>query len=47
MKRKAKLLGITVMLLPEDLSHDEVNRQLGLSFAYTEAVDAFVRRCLQ
>ena len=44
---KAKALGVAMDVLPEDLSHGEVNRNLGLPSAYTEAVDTFVRRQLQ
>ncbi len=47
MVEKAKTLGVAMAVLPEDLSHGEVNRQLGLRSAYTDAVDAFVRRQLQ
>lgn len=47
MAEKAKTLGVAMDVLPEDLSHGEVNRNLGLPSAYTQAVDAFVRRQLQ
>lgn len=47
MADKAKTLGVPMEVLPEDLSHGEVNRLLGASSAYTEAVDAFVRKQLQ
>ncbi|WP_213602030.1 alpha/beta hydrolase [Pseudoxanthomonas japonensis] len=47
MVEKAKTLGVAMDVLPEDLSHGEVNRELGLPSAYTDAVDAFVRRQLQ
>lgn len=47
MAEKAKSLGVAMDVLPQDLSHGEVNRDLGLPSAYTEAVDAFVRRQLQ
>ncbi|HEY1035705.1 MAG TPA: alpha/beta hydrolase [Pseudoxanthomonas sp.] len=47
MAEKAQALGVTMEVLPEDLSHGEVNRLLGASSAYTEAVDAFVRKQLQ
>jgi acetyl esterase/lipase len=43
MKKKGNSLGVTIDVLPEDLSHREVNRDLGLPSRYTEAVDAFVR----
>lgn len=47
MADKAKTLEVPMEVLPEDLSHGEVNRLLGASSAYTEAVDAFVRRQLK
>lgn len=47
MVEKAKTLGVAMDVLPVDLSHGEVNRELGLPSAYTEAVNAFVRRQLQ
>lgn len=47
MAEKAKTLGVAMDVLPEDLSHGEVNRNLGLPSAYTEAVNAFVRKQLQ
>lgn len=47
MVEKAKTLGVAMDVLPEDLSHGEVNRELGLPSDYTKAVDAFVRRRLQ
>lgn len=47
MAEKAKSLGVAMEVLPEDLSHGEVNRELGLPSDYTNAVDAFVRRQLQ
>lgn len=47
MAEKAKTLGVAMDVLPEDLSHGEVNRELGLPSAYTQAVDAFVHRQLQ
>jgi len=39
---KAKTLGVPMQLLPEDLSHGEINKQLGEASAYTEAVERFV-----
>jgi arylformamidase len=39
---KAMGLGIRVEVLPQDLSHADINQQLGLPGAYTEAVDAFL-----
>jgi len=47
MVEKARSLGVVMVLLPENLSHIEVNRELGLPSAYTEAVAAFARRQLQ
>ena len=47
MVEKAKTLGVAMEVLPEDLSHGEVNRNLGSPSAYTEAVGTFVRRQLQ
>ena len=47
MVEKAKTLGVAMDVLPEDLSHGEVNRELGLPSEYTKAADAFVRRQLQ
>ena len=47
MVEKAKTVGVAMDVLPEDLSHGEVNRELGLPSEYTKAADAFVRRQLQ
>ncbi|MFT3670282.1 MAG: alpha/beta hydrolase [Pseudoxanthomonas sp.] len=47
MANKAKTLGVPMEVLPEDLSHGEVNRNLGLPSGYTNTVDAFVRRQLK
>ncbi|MBD9480520.1 alpha/beta hydrolase [Pseudoxanthomonas sp. PXM02] len=47
MAEKAKTLGVAMEVLPEDLSHGEVNRELGLPSGYTNTVDAFVQRHLQ
>jgi arylformamidase len=46
MVEKAKTLGVAMEVLPEDLSHAEVNRLLGTPSGYTDAVDAFVHRQL-
>ena len=35
-------LGVRVQVLRQDLSHRDINQQLGLPGAYTEAVDAFI-----
>ncbi|WP_368564720.1 alpha/beta hydrolase [Pseudoxanthomonas sp. UTMC 1351] len=47
MAEKARSLGVAMDVLPEDLSHTQLNRELGLPSAYTDAVDAFVRRQLR
>ncbi|MEL4893613.1 alpha/beta hydrolase [Xanthomonas protegens] len=39
---KANGRGIRVEVLPQDASHAEINRDLGLPSAYTAAVDAFL-----
>jgi len=44
---KAKTRGVPMEVLPEDLSHGDVNRDLGLPSGYTNTVDAFVRKQLQ
>jgi arylformamidase len=36
-------LGVRVEVLRQNLSHREINQQLGLPGAYTEAVDAFIQ----
>jgi acetyl esterase/lipase len=38
----ARRLGVRAEVLPEALSHGEINDQLGLPGAYTDAVDAFI-----
>lgn len=40
---KARAMGARVQVLPEDLSHMQINRELGKPSAYTNAVDWFVR----
>lgn len=40
---RAKTLGSPVTVLPEDLSHQQINDKLGLPGAYTDAVEAFLR----
>ena len=47
MADKARTLGVPMAVLPEDLSHGEVNRNLGLPTDYTNTVDAFVQRHLR
>lgn len=39
---KARGLGVRVEVRPEDLSHAQINRELGASSAYTDAVGGFV-----
>ncbi len=39
---KLNALGQTAPVLPQDLTHMEVNKTLGLPGAYTDAVDAFM-----
>jgi acetyl esterase/lipase len=43
---KAKAGGRDMTVLPQDLSHADINRTLGLPSAYTNAVDAFIARRL-
>lgn len=40
---KAATLGDAVTVLPEALTHAEINGNLGLASAYTDAVDGFLR----
>lgn len=40
---KAKSLGTRAAVLPQDLSHGEINAVLGEAGTYTEAVDGFLR----
>ena len=42
LKARADALGVRVEVLPQDLSHKQINEQLGLPGAYTQAVDAFI-----
>ena len=39
---KARALGTQIEVLPENLSHAEINATLGESSAYTAAVDRFL-----
>jgi acetyl esterase/lipase len=39
---KSRALGTTVTLLPEHLSHGQINKSLGTKGAYTDAVDEFI-----
>jgi arylformamidase len=41
---KAVSLGSQASVLPQDLSHMEINQTLGTDSVYTEAVDAFVQK---
>jgi len=43
-KQKAVSLGVRVQVLPENLSHGEINRELGKASAYTKAVADFLQR---
>lgn len=43
---KGKALGVSMTVLPEDLSHGEINKELGKPSAYTRVVDRFVREVL-
>ncbi len=42
MRSKAAGLGVAIEVLPQDLSHGEINRDLGLPSAYTAAVDRWL-----
>lgn len=42
LKARADALGVRVEVLPQDLSHKQINAELGLPGAYTEAVDTFI-----
>lgn len=44
---KAGSLGMRMQVLPQDLSHKEINESLGLDGPYTAAVDAFVSTLLR
>lgn len=41
---RAKGLGVAVEVLPQALSHSEINQQLGVPGPYTDALEAFFRR---
>lgn len=41
-KEKASTLGVRMDVLPQDLSHGQVNQLLGLPSAYTQAVGGFM-----
>lgn len=44
---KAATLGVRVQVLPQDLSHLQINQVLGAPSAYTDAVVAFVEKVLR
>lgn len=41
---QGRQLGVTVQVLPQDLSHGQINQQLGLPGDYTRQVDQFLQR---
>lgn len=41
--QKAKNVGIIATVLPQDLTHKQINETLGLGGKYTEAVDDFIK----
>ena len=43
---KAKGLGVPMQVLPEDMSHGEINHDLGKASAYTRAVSDWIDRLL-
>lgn len=43
---RASILSVPMQVLPEALSHSEINDQLGLPSAYTDAVSAWIQRAL-
>lgn len=45
-REKAATLGVKVDVLPQDLSHMQINRLLGQASAYTARVDAFLTHVL-
>lgn len=47
MRRKAAGLGVRIKVLEQDLSHRDVNRQLGAASHYTDAVDRFIHSLLE
>ena len=44
--RRADALSVPMQVLPEPMTHGEINAQLGLPSAYTDAVSAWVGRAL-
>jgi hypothetical protein len=43
---RAKGYGVPVQVLPEDLSHGEINKELGKPSAYTRAISNWTDRLL-
>ncbi|OYW78516.1 MAG: hypothetical protein B7Z26_09650 [Asticcacaulis sp. 32-58-5] len=41
-KAKVTKAGHDMIVLPQNLTHEEINRTLGMPGAYTSAVDAFI-----
>jgi hypothetical protein len=39
---KAKALGVSVRVSPQNLSHKQINQELGLPGAYTDDIEAFL-----
>ncbi|MNW19828.1 hypothetical protein D3C71_2199780 [compost metagenome] len=46
LSRRAAGFGVAIEVLPEDLSHMQINRELGEPSAYTAAVDNYIDRLL-
>lgn len=44
--RKAKSLGVSARLLPQDKGHGSINKDLGADPAYSREVDSFIRQVL-
>lgn len=44
--RRAETVAVPAQVLPEALAHGEINHQLGLASAYTQAVAAWIERSL-
>lgn len=45
--QRAQHFGIAIQVLPEDLSHMEINRTLGEASDYTRAVDAYLAKAVK
>ncbi|MDR7305204.1 alpha/beta hydrolase [Rhodoferax saidenbachensis] len=39
---RATSIGVRVQVLPQDMTHSEINKELGLGTAYTQAVEGFM-----